>query len=131
MQAAKFQGVVAKFQLQLSELLAVIESSETHFVRCIKPNMQKHPALWEDDIVTKQLRCAGVMEAVRVIAAAEGCFTGSVKSTLTIFTKALRSSAAVHRMLLASQAYDITVGRRLCFDVTGTSAGVDLVLDSG
>ena len=24
---------------------------------------------WEDDLVTKQLRCSGVMEAVRVIAA--------------------------------------------------------------
>ena len=66
---AKFQGVVAKFQRQLAELLAVVESSETHFVRCIKPNMQKSAQAWEDEIVTKQLRCAGVMEAVRVIAA--------------------------------------------------------------
>ena len=66
---AKFQGVVAKFQLQLAELLAVVESSETHFVRCIKPNMQKSASVWDGETVTKQLRCAGVMEAVRVIAA--------------------------------------------------------------
>jgi len=38
-------------------------------VRCIKPNMQKSAASWEAETVTKQLRCAGVMEAVRVIAA--------------------------------------------------------------
>ena len=31
---AKFQGVVAKFQHQLTELLAIVEASETHFVRC-------------------------------------------------------------------------------------------------
>ena len=66
---AKFQGVVAKFQQQLSELLAIVESSETHFVRCIKPNQQKQAKLWEDEMVGKQLRCSGIMEAVRVIAA--------------------------------------------------------------
>ena len=31
--------------------------------------MQKSAASWETETVTKQLRCAGVMEAVRVIAA--------------------------------------------------------------
>ena len=52
---AKFQGVVAKFQLQLGELLAVVESSETHFVRCIKPNMVKSGTSWDSETVTKQL----------------------------------------------------------------------------
>lgn len=66
---AKFQGVVAKFQQQLAELLAIVESSETHFVRCIKPNLTKAPTVWEDEVVSKQLRCSGIMEAVRVIAA--------------------------------------------------------------
>jgi len=66
---AKFQGVVAKFQQQLTELLAIVESSETHFVRCIKSNLAKAPRVWEDEIVSKQLRCSGIMEAVRVIAA--------------------------------------------------------------
>ena len=60
---------MAKFQQQLAELLAIVESSETHFVRCIKPNMHKQPNMWEDDMVAKQLRCSGIMEAVRVIAA--------------------------------------------------------------
>lgn len=66
---AKFQGVVAKFQHQLAELLAIVESSETHFVRCIKPNSEKQPRVWADEMVSKQLRCSGIMEAVRVIAA--------------------------------------------------------------
>ena len=47
----------------------MIDTSETHFVRCIKPNLNKKPVEWNDDVVTKQLRCSGVMEAVRVIAA--------------------------------------------------------------
>ena len=66
---AKFQGVVAKFQQQLAELLAIVESSETHFVRCIKPNAVKQAETWDDEMVSKQLRCSGIMEAVRVIAA--------------------------------------------------------------
>ena len=63
------QGVVYKFQQQLAELLAIVESSETHFVRCIKPNTVKTKRIWEDEMVSKQLKCSGIMEAVRVIAA--------------------------------------------------------------
>ena len=70
---AKFQGVVATFQLQLAQLLALVESSETHFVRCIKlaililsltvtfalaynprcikPNMQKSATSWDSETV--------------------------------------------------------------------------------
>eukprot|EP00966_Prymnesium_polylepis_P322517 7378774-Prymnesium_polylepis.1 len=33
------------------------------------PNAEKAPDVWADEMVTKQLRCSGVMEAVRVIAA--------------------------------------------------------------
>ena len=38
-------------------------------VRCIKPNSSKVPKQWEDEMVSKQLKCSGIMEAVRVIAA--------------------------------------------------------------
>ena len=38
-------------------------------MRCIKPNTVKKASVWEDDMVAKQLRCSGIMEAVRVIAA--------------------------------------------------------------
>ena len=63
----RFQGVVSKFQKQLEELLRLIGYSHMHFVRCIKPNREKVPSVFEDDLVAKQLRCSGVFEAVRVI----------------------------------------------------------------
>ena len=63
----RFQGVVAKFQKQLEELLRLIGYSHMHFVRCVKPNRQKVPSEFVDDLVVGQLRCSGVFEAVRVI----------------------------------------------------------------
>ena len=66
---AGFRGVVIQFVADLAQLLKVVGASHAHFVRCIKPNLNKKPVEWNDDVVTKQLRCSGVMEAVRVIAA--------------------------------------------------------------
>lgn len=63
---AKFQGVVAKFARQLDELMAVLDASDMHFIRCIKPNMDKAPGAWDADVVQRQLRCSGVLEVVRV-----------------------------------------------------------------
>ena len=37
----RFQGVCAKFQKQLEELLRLVGYSHMHFVRCIKPNLAK------------------------------------------------------------------------------------------
>ena len=45
----------------------MISYSHMHFVRCIKPNRQKVPHEFVDDLVVGQLRCSGVFEAVRVI----------------------------------------------------------------
>ena len=37
----KFKGVVDTFRVQLTELYNVLDSSQTHFVRCFKPNDNK------------------------------------------------------------------------------------------
>ena len=63
----RFQGVAAKFQKQLEELLRLIGYSHMHFIRCIKPNRDKKPRMFVDELVVAQLRCSGVFEAVRVI----------------------------------------------------------------
>ena len=63
----RFQGVAAKFTKQLDELLKKIGASHMHFVRCIKPNRDKVPQAFADDLVVSQMRCSGVFEAVRVI----------------------------------------------------------------
>ena len=63
----RFQGVAAKFQKQLEELLRLIGHSHMNFIRCIKPNREKVKEKWDAALVTMQLRCSGVFEAVRVI----------------------------------------------------------------
>eukprot|EP00644_Phytophthora_capsici_P008605 jgi/Phyca11/7562/fgenesh1_pm.PHYCAscaffold_20_\ len=64
------ETVSYKFKAQLSLLMSDISSTEVHYVRCIKPNSQKSPSIYEIDAVVNQLRCAGVVEAIRITRAA-------------------------------------------------------------
>ena len=60
--------MVGGYAAELDELLRVIRSSTAHFVRCIKPNVRKAARCFEEPVVMRQLRCGGVLEAVRVFA---------------------------------------------------------------
>ncbi|KAE9048196.1 Unconventional myosin-Va [Phytophthora rubi] len=64
------ETVSYKFKAQLSLLMSDISSTEVHYVRCIKPNSEKSPNTYEIDSVVSQLRCAGVVEAIRITRAA-------------------------------------------------------------
>lgn len=55
----------SQFKMQLSELVALIESGRAHYVRCIKPNTVRRPHCFEAPSVIRQLRCSGVTETVR------------------------------------------------------------------
>eukprot|EP00052_Salpingoeca_macrocollata_P017135 m.138842 g.138842 ORF g.138842 m.138842 type:complete len:1065 (-) comp20285_c0_seq3:49-3243(-) len=56
----------SSFLESLSDLMAKLNSSTPHFVRCVKPNMEKKPALWEASRVATQLKYAGVLETVKI-----------------------------------------------------------------
>ena len=43
-----------------------LNASEPHFIRCIKPNMRKKPATFDNELVTKQLRYTGMLETTRI-----------------------------------------------------------------
>eukprot|EP00550_Attheya_septentrionalis_P000774 CAMPEP_0198288208 /NCGR_PEP_ID=MMETSP1449-20131203/6799_1 /TAXON_ID=420275 /ORGANISM="Attheya septentrionalis, Strain CCMP2084" /LENGTH=1645 /DNA_ID=CAMNT_0043986321 /DNA_START=45 /DNA_END=4982 /DNA_ORIENTATION=- len=58
--------VGGQFSKQLKELRAKIDMTSPHYVRCLKPNDQLVPDHFDPLIITDQLRCAGVVEAVRV-----------------------------------------------------------------
>jgi hypothetical protein len=66
--ASKMGGksVYAQFKADLKELVLSIEASSPHFVRCINPNAEKRPDHFVDCKVVEQLRCGGVIEAVRM-----------------------------------------------------------------
>jgi myosin-5 len=59
-------GVCAQFSVQLRELRERIERTSPHYVRCLKPNELLLPNRFDPCIIADQLRCAGVLEAIRV-----------------------------------------------------------------
>lgn len=60
------QSVATKFKGQLFQLMRRLESTSPHFIRCIKPNNLQLPGIFEQGVVLQQLRCCGVLDAVRI-----------------------------------------------------------------
>ncbi|CAE7446087.1 XI-2 [Symbiodinium pilosum] len=58
--------VSSEFKEQLSSLMDVVDLTEPHFIRCIKPNPQNLPDLFDRKGVTEQLRYGGVLQVVQV-----------------------------------------------------------------
>ncbi|OQR90481.1 myosin, partial [Thraustotheca clavata] len=64
------ETVIAKFKAQLTGLMSDISDTQTHYIRCIKPNSSKSSTIFDLPGVIEQLRCAGVVEAIRISRAA-------------------------------------------------------------
>jgi hypothetical protein len=71
LKAFQFVSVCSVFKRQLGELMALLNQLEPHYVRCIKPNPASKPCLLDDAYALHQLKCGGVMEAVRISCAGE------------------------------------------------------------
>ncbi|ETI56579.1 hypothetical protein, variant 3 [Phytophthora nicotianae] len=59
-------NVGTQFKDNLNELMTSIRQTKVHYVRCIKPNKNKSPSEMDQPMVVSQLRCAGVIEAIRI-----------------------------------------------------------------
>lgn len=44
-------------QLQLQSLMETLNSTEPHYIRCVKPNNVLKPAIFENLNIIQQLRC--------------------------------------------------------------------------
>uniref|UniRef100_A0A5B6YR02 Putative Myosin 2 isoform 1 n=1 Tax=Davidia involucrata TaxID=16924 RepID=A0A5B6YR02_DAVIN len=64
--SSKFSSIGSRFKQQLQALLETLSSTEPHYIRCVKPNNLLKPAIFENNNVLQQLRCGGVMEAIRI-----------------------------------------------------------------
>ncbi|KAJ0961738.1 hypothetical protein J5N97_000057 [Dioscorea zingiberensis] len=53
-------------ELQLQQLMETLNSTEPHYIRCVKPNNLLKPAIFENVNIMQQLRCGGVLEAIRI-----------------------------------------------------------------
>lgn len=60
------ESVGSQFSSQLRLLRKRIESTAPHYVRCLKPNDNLVPNDFNPLVIADQLRCAGVLEAIRV-----------------------------------------------------------------
>ncbi|XP_056169845.1 myosin-6-like isoform X8 [Syzygium oleosum] len=64
--SSKFSSIGSRFKQQLQALLETLSATEPHYIRCVKPNNLLKPAIFESSNVLQQLRCGGVMEAIRI-----------------------------------------------------------------
>ncbi|TDH65176.1 hypothetical protein CCR75_005909 [Bremia lactucae] len=56
----------SQFKTSLAELMDNIKTTNSHYVRCIKPNSNKSPTEFNKRMIVEQLRSAGVIEAIRI-----------------------------------------------------------------
>ena len=63
---ARQKTVSQQFKAQLQSLIEMVEKTEPHYIRCLKPNDKAKPKLMTRKRLTEQLRYGGVLEAVRV-----------------------------------------------------------------
>ncbi|CAA0818666.1 Myosin-8 [Striga hermonthica] len=63
---SKFSSIGSQFKQQLQSLLETLSATEPHYIRCVKPNNLLKPDIFENSNVLQQLRCGGVMEAIRI-----------------------------------------------------------------
>ncbi|KAL7552091.1 hypothetical protein ACHAWF_015304 [Thalassiosira exigua] len=63
---AKQKTVSQQFKEQLTSLIEMVEATDPHYIRCLKPNDAAKPKLMTRKRLTEQLRYGGVLEAVRV-----------------------------------------------------------------
>lgn len=62
-----FLSTGSVFSDQLVSLMTELKKTAPYFVRCVKPNPQKKPRHFVGDFVRPQLRCGGLIEALRII----------------------------------------------------------------
>ena len=64
--SAKNPTVARRFQASLQDLISKLTDTDALFVRTIKPNGRKKPKFFEDQMTMEQLRCAGMLETIKI-----------------------------------------------------------------
>jgi myosin heavy subunit len=63
----RFKSVSGRFQQQLEQLMNKLNSTTSHFIRCIKPNEAQKPEVFHAGSVMQQLRYNGMCTALRLM----------------------------------------------------------------
>eukprot|EP00002_Diphylleia_rotans_P008392 TRINITY_DN181_c0_g1_i2.p1 TRINITY_DN181_c0_g1~~TRINITY_DN181_c0_g1_i2.p1 ORF type:complete len:1509 (+),score=270.51 TRINITY_DN181_c0_g1_i2:57-4583(+) len=60
-------SIATRFLEQIGRLKAELATCESHFVRCMKPNIEKIPKHFSGKEILRQLKYSGVIEAIRIM----------------------------------------------------------------
>jgi myosin-5 len=60
------QTLGAIFKGSLAQLMETINSTNAHYIRCIKPNEAKVPDSFDNVYILQQLRACGILETIRI-----------------------------------------------------------------
>ena len=60
------KSVSYKFKTQVQQLVTNLKNTQTHYVRCIKPNQYQKVLCYEEEQVIEQLKFAGVLEVIKI-----------------------------------------------------------------
>ncbi|KAJ4962630.1 hypothetical protein NE237_022569 [Protea cynaroides] len=65
--SSKFSSIGSRFKQQMQTLVETLNATEPHHICCLKPNNLLKAAIFENsNALLQQLRCGGVMEAMRI-----------------------------------------------------------------
>ncbi|GMF19131.1 unnamed protein product [Phytophthora lilii] len=130
-------GIGSQFKQQLASLLDVVQQTQTHYIRCIKPNDESASDQFDMAKVSSQLRYGGVLKAVeimrqsfpvrmshadfvkqyKVLATTKSDTKAGLELTASELVKVLRVDQAElgkTRVFLRQQAFDQLEKRREC-----------------
>ncbi|XP_057445257.1 myosin-6-like isoform X2 [Lotus japonicus] len=130
--STKFSSVASQFKLQLQSLLETLSATEPHYIRCVKPNNLLKPGIFENNNILQQLRCGGVMEAIRISCAGYPTrkhFDEFVQRFSILEPKVLKSCpdevTACKRLLDRANLKDYQIGKTKVFLRAGQMAELD------
>ncbi|CAL5213806.1 unnamed protein product [Lathyrus oleraceus] len=130
--STKFSSIATQFKQQLQSLLETLSATEPHYIRCVKPNNLLKPGIFENNDVLQQLRCGGVMEAIRISCAGYPTrknFDEFVQRFSIMELKVLKSCpdemTACKRLLDKANLKDYQIGKTKVFLRAGQMAELD------
>ncbi|KAI5437644.1 hypothetical protein KIW84_023673 [Lathyrus oleraceus] len=130
--STKFSSIATQFKQQLQSLLETLSATEPHYIRCVKPNNLLKPGIFENNDVLQQLRCGGVMEAIRISCAGYPTrknFDEFVQRFSIMEPKVLKSCpdemTACKRLLDKANLKDYQIGKTKVFLRAGQMAELD------
>ncbi|KAL2339400.1 hypothetical protein Fmac_007340 [Flemingia macrophylla] len=130
--STKFSSIATQFKQQLQSLLETLNATEPHYIRCVKPNNLLKPGIFENNNVLQQLRCGGVMEAIRISCAGyptRKSFDEFVRRFTILEPKVLKACpdemTACKRLLDRANLKDYQIGKTKVFLRAGQMAELD------